>query len=972
MSTGDGKIILQVKVDESGITKGANSIKSAFDKVSSHLKNTGTKISNAFANVGNSIKTKFSALATYLKGVMGQIFAFLSVRALINFTKEASEMALTTQSSIQRLIDIYGAASKSVGDFIDANAHALGMSKSAAAQFSAVYGNLFSVWADQKTNAEMTQHYLRATAIVASKTGRTMEDVQERIRSGLLGNTEAVEDLGIFVNVKTIEMTEAFRKVAQGAKWDSLTAEQQSQVRSLAILEQATLKYGNSVANTAAFTKLQYRAAFEDFKNTWGQVVNIVLMPILRVLTTIFNMLSAGLRAFAGLSGKTVSSSPKSSGVSGGGGGGSSTPSSTGSGGKGQSAETKAIDAEEKAIRDKIKALQKENKQIRKNSKDKENANKKELASFDELEIMSFNQQTEEEKQLEANEAQIEALQEQLELLAEKKQALQDVSAAGSSAGGVGVGGGGFEFGEVQDIDAGAYSEKLATVGMIAGWALVGLGIILICSGHPFWGIGMVLAGGVFAAGVAEGAKSLGDEQKKKLEKIGTIVGAALIGLGVLVLFTSFYGVGLAMIASGAMALFTSLMLGEFKEDIKKRVTKILAITGTVMIVLGVILMFIPKMFLIGLAVFAAGAAEVFAASLISFEDTKNAINDFFKENWGMISAIASALVVLGIILCFAQQWLVGLGLISTGLGLLYQAIVPNWGEIKQKISEFFADNWGAIALVSSVLMVLGILLCIAQHWLVGLGLIAAGAVGLYQAIVPNWDKVKKEMMEFFKDNQGVFVGVGLALVVLGILLLFTGAGIPLGLGLLVAGGASLAAAIAPNWNYIVDKVKETWGNVKKYWNENIAPIFTLEWWATLGKNCINGLSGAIEKGINFVIDKINTLSYVVPDWVPGIGGEIWGFNMNHVSIPRLAQGAVIPGGREFLAVLGDQPAGQTNIEAPLDTIVQAFNIALAQNGGVSGRSEIILEIDGRELGRATLEHGNEESRRIGTRLVIV
>jgi hypothetical protein len=80
------------------------------------------------------------------------------------------------------------------------------------------------VWADQATNAELTNKYLNMTAVIASKTGRTVEDVQERIRSGLLGNTEAVEDLGVFVNVKTIEMTEAFQRIADGRSWEKLTA----------------------------------------------------------------------------------------------------------------------------------------------------------------------------------------------------------------------------------------------------------------------------------------------------------------------------------------------------------------------------------------------------------------------------------------------------------------------------------------------------------------------------------------------------------------------------------------------------------------------------------------------------------------------------------------------------------------------------------------------------------------------------
>lgn len=70
------------------------------------------------------------------------------------------------------------------------------------------------------------------------------------------------------------------------------------------------------------------------------------------------------------------------------------------------------------------------------------------------------------------------------------------------------------------------------------------------------------------------------------------------------------------------------------------------------------------------------------------------------------------------------------------------------------------------------------------------------------------------------------------------------------------------------------------------------------------------------------------------------------------VLVPKMAMGGVIPPNREFLAVLGDQTEG-TNVEAPLDTIRQALAEVYQQYDG--GRSEtIILEIDGREIARAT------------------
>lgn len=98
----------------------------------------------------------------------------------------------------------------------------------------------------------------------------------------------------------------------------------------------------------------------------------------------------------------------------------------------------------------------------------------------------------------------------------------------------------------------------------------------------------------------------------------------------------------------------------------------------------------------------------------------------------------------------------------------------------------------------------------------------------------------------------------------------------------------------------------------------------------------INGMVSAVENAINFIIDAINSLSWEIPDWVPLVGGETFGFDIPRVSfwkIPELAEGAVIPPNNPFLAVLGDQSSG-TNIEAPLDTIKQALQEAMVVGGG--------------------------------------
>ena len=139
-------------------------------------------------------------------------------------------------------------------------------------------------------------------------------------------------------------------------------------------------------------------------------------------------------------------------------------------------------------------------------------------------------------------------------------------------------------------------------------------------------------------------------------------------------------------------------------------------------------------------------------------------------------------------------------------------------------------------------------------------------------------------------------------------------------------------------------------GNIISY----ITGTFTTAWskaWNGI-KSVFSGIfdtiGGVFKSVINTVIDAINTvinainkISWDVPDWVPGIGGSKFGFSIP--TVPKLAQGAVIPPNQEFLAILGDQKRG-VNIETPLDTMLQAFRGALAEFNDYNG-GDIIIPI---------------------------
>lgn len=135
----------------------------------------------------------------------------------------------------------------------------------------------------------------------------------------------------------------------------------------------------------------------------------------------------------------------------------------------------------------------------------------------------------------------------------------------------------------------------------------------------------------------------------------------------------------------------------------------------------------------------------------------------------------------------------------------------------------------------------------------------------------------------------------------------------------------------------------------------------------------INGLTGAVEDAINWIIDGINELSFTTPDWLPGdLGGQTFGFDLSQIDIPeipKLAQGAVIPPNSEFLAVLGDQKRG-TNIEAPLDTITQAVLQALVSYGGAGGNQKISvtipLTLNGKTITQIVIDDINDYIKRNG------
>lgn len=144
-----------------------------------------------------------------------------------------------------------------------------------------------------------------------------------------------------------------------------------------------------------------------------------------------------------------------------------------------------------------------------------------------------------------------------------------------------------------------------------------------------------------------------------------------------------------------------------------------------------------------------------------------------------------------------------------------------------------------------------------------------------------------------------------------------------------------------------------------------VTGVFTGDWrkaWdgvKDIFKGIINGIVSIFEAGINLIISALNAIQIPVPwDWAQEVvGSSSIGFNVSKVSLPRLAEGAVIPPNKEFMAMLGDQKSG-TNIETPLSTMIEAFNTALNQNGGGKTTTINFLLPDRRKIASYVIEGG--------------
>lgn len=266
-----------------------------FQQKMKEMENTVTQSTNNVKNKLSGLKSMFSSLAKV--AALG-----ILARELYQLGKYSVQTALEVQASMNQIQRLMGESSQAFLKWAENNALAFNMSKAEAIKYGSTYGNILAGFIkNQDKLAGYTAKLLETSSIIAQGTGRTMTDVMERIRSGLLGNTEAIEDLGVMVNVSMIESTEAFKKFANGQSWQQLDFQTQQQIRLMAILEQATKRYGDTLQDNVNNRISTFKALMKDsalnIGNIFLPIINAI-MPYLNAFASVIRTATAKLAEF--------------------------------------------------------------------------------------------------------------------------------------------------------------------------------------------------------------------------------------------------------------------------------------------------------------------------------------------------------------------------------------------------------------------------------------------------------------------------------------------------------------------------------------------------------------------------------------------------------------------------------------------------------------------------------------------------
>ena len=348
--------------------------------------------------------------------------------------------------------------------------------------------------------------------------------------------------------------------------------------------------------------------------------------------------------------------------------------------------------------------------------------------------------------------------------------------------------------------------DTLAEITTIVFGFMLAVGAILVVTGVNIpLGVGLMAAGAVgLAATVGLNWTAMSSELASTLALITGVVGGFLLALGAIMAFSGAnLPLGIALMALGGASLVTAAVINWHNSDrhLTDALTTLTGVLAGASLAVGAMLAFTGVATGLGIALMAIGAVTLVSAAALNW----NSIPDALASPLSRVGLLVSgATLALGAILAFSGCMPLGIALMAIGATSLVSVMALNWNGLSDEIQNVIAI---ITTVVSVAFLAIGAALAFSGANIpLGLALLAAGAVTMGTAIMPNWNDLSDNVQQKISMITTV---VGGALLAVGAILALSGVALPLGLGLMAAGALSLGAVATLNWDFVVNSIKK-------------------------------------------------------------------------------------------------------------------------------------------------------------------
>lgn len=348
--------------------------------------------------------------------------------------------------------------------------------------------------------------------------------------------------------------------------------------------------------------------------------------------------------------------------------------------------------------------------------------------------------------------------------------------------------------------------DTLAEITTIVSGFMLAVGAILVVTGVNIpLGVDLMAAGAVgLAATVGLNWTAMSSELASTLALITGVVGGFLLALGAIMAFSGAnLPLGIALMALGGASLVSAAVINWHNSDrhLTDALTTLTGVLAGASLAVGAMLAFTGVATGLGIALMAVGAVTLVSAAALNW----NSIPDALASPLSRVGLLVSgATLALGAILAFSGCMPIGIALMAIGATSLVSVMALNWNGLSDEIQNVIAI---ITTLVSVAFLAIGAALAFSGANIpLGLALLAAGAVTMGTAIMPNWNDLSDNVQQKISMIATV---VGGALLAVGAILALSGVALPLGLGLMAAGALSLGAVATLNWDFVVNSIKK-------------------------------------------------------------------------------------------------------------------------------------------------------------------